>query len=354
LSFPPEPPVSSPAPAPQAQPQTQNPGPISLTLGTANLLNLAAPGRLFYDNQEPYGAEEYGRKVAWLGAQFRRLNADLVTVQEVWDESALREAVRLSGLRYATVVAPGAEAGAIGTPRVGLVTRLPVQVLRSVSEFPPGFSVMVPEVGEHRRFERPVLHAVVTLSNGQLVHVLTAHMKSKRPKFLQDAEGRALENRDDLRVQARAALRSLIMRGAEAAAMRHLVLELLENTREPLVLMGDLNDGPHSVTSQLIAASSSIAFDRSARDTALFHAADVQTGSALRRDVGYSHIYQGWPEVLDQVWVSEEFVAGSRFQLGEVLRVEYFNDHLHEGRDRTRSDHGFVRTVFKLRPGIPH
>jgi hypothetical protein len=59
--------------------------------------------------------------------------------------------------------------------------------------------------------------------------------------------------------------------------------------------------------------------------------------------VGYSHIYQGTPDILDQIWVSEELLASSRFSLGEVLRVEHFNDHLHEGRDRTRSDHGFVR-----------
>ena len=46
--------------------------------------------------------------------------------------------------------------------------------------------------------------------------------------------------------------------------------------------------------------------------------------------------------------MSEEFVAGGRFALGDVRRVEYFNDHLHEGRDRSRSDHGFVRALLRL------
>lgn len=337
-----------PGQAPAALPQ---PGPISLTLATANVFNLAAPGRLFYDNQEAYSADEYRRKVSWLGLQIRRLNADLLAVQEVWDESALRDAVQAAGLRYPSVAVPGAENGALGTPRVGLVTRLPVRSVRSVVDFPPAFAVDVPEVGPHTRFERPVLHAEVTLGNGHLAHVLVAHMKSKRPKFLQDEAGQPLEDRHDPRVQTRAALRSLIMRGAEAAALRHLVLELLAGTSDPLVLMGDLNDGPHSVTSQLIAATSTLAYDRAARDHALFFASDVQTGMALRREVGYSHVYQGWPDVLDQVWVSEELVRGSRFQIGEVLRVEHFNDHLHEGRDRARSDHGFVRVVCRLNPG---
>ena len=64
--------------------------------------------------------------------------------------------------------------------------------------------------------------------------------------------------------------------------------------------------------------------------------------------MAYSHIHQGFPEVLDQILVSEEFTAVSRRSLGEVLRVDAFNDHLHEGRDRTRSDHGFVRALLRL------
>ena len=55
--------------------------------------------------------------------------------------------------------------------------------------------------------------------------------------------------------------------------------------------------------------------------------------------------------MLDQVLVSVEFVPGRRFNVGDVRRVDYFNDHLHEGRDRSRSDHGFVRALLRLRTG---
>ena len=75
----------------------------------------------------------------------------------------------------------------------------------------------------------------------------------------------------------------------------------------------------------------------------------MQSDATIRRDVAYSHVHQGWPEVLEQIWVSEEFVASNRFALGKVRRVEYFNDHLQEGRERIRSDHGFVRALIKLR-----
>jgi predicted extracellular nuclease len=241
------------------------------------------------------------------------------------------------------------KAGAQGTPRVGFITRLKVEDSQSMPDFPAQAVVQVPGLGPHTRFERPPLVARLRLPHGQAVCVVTAHLKSKRPKFLQDAQGNPLEDTDDPTVQAVASLRSHIMRAAEALALRLKVVELLHRTRLPLVLMGDLNDSPHSVTTQLIAATHQVAFDKGARDHALFSAWDVQGDAALRRDVAYSHIHQGYPEVLDQVLVSEEFVASSRVSLGDVRRVEVFNDHLHEGRDRSRSDHGFVRALLRLK-----
>lgn len=324
----------------------------TLVVASCNLLNLARPGRAFYPNQEPYDAPEFERKLTWLGSMFARLNADVVGVQEVWDEVAFKGAVGRSGLHGLEVRAPGAEGdGAQGTPRVGLVTRLAIEDLQSHAAFPAGHALEVPEVGTLARFERPVLQARLRNKQGRSLQVLVVHLKSKRPKFLQDLQGRHLEDNDDPAVLARATLRSLMMRAGEAAALRSLVVALTQRSHDPLILMGDMNDSPFSVTSQLVAAQS--VHDKGARDTALFHAWDVQTEPALRRDMAYSHVHQGWPEMLDQVWVSEEFVATSRHAIGDVKRVEVFNDHLHESRERWRSDHGFVRALLRWRIDPP-
>lgn len=335
----------------------------TLQLASANLLNLALPGRSFYVNQEPYGAAEYERKVNWLGAMFDRLQADVIGVQEVWDQEALRVAVARSGLRRLAVHAPGAEnlpdaagghgGGAQGTPRVGLVTRLAVERLESLADFAPAEAVALPEIGAVARFERPVLRAQLRTAWGLPLHVLVVHLKSKRPKYVQDAAGNVLEDRDDPAVTARATMRSLLQRAAEAAALRRIVVEITgrqgEHQGEPLVLLGDMNDGAHAVTTQMIAANQAVAYDRGARDVALYHALEVATEPALRRDLAYSHVHQGWPELLDQIWVSEELVAGSKFALGDIRRVEVFNDHLHESRERWRSDHGFVRALARFK-----
>lgn len=323
----------------------------TLQLATCNLLNLALPGLAFYEGQDPYDATEHERKIAWLGNMLARLNAEVCGFQEVWHEAALKAAATRSGQRFSAVLAPGAEQGATGTPRVGLASKLPVEAVESIAEFLPAEQVPVPEIGPHTRFERPLLHALLRLRTGAPLHVLVCHLKSKRPKYLQDAEGHALEDRDDPAVTARATLRSLLMRAAEAAALRRVVVGITgrHGHSEPLVLLGDLNDGPHAVTTQMIAATQAVAYDKGARDTALYHAWDVATEPALKRDLAYSHVHQGWPELLDQIWVSEEFVAGSRFAIGDVRRVEVFNDHLHESRERWRSDHGFVRALLRLK-----
>ncbi|MEJ8824135.1 endonuclease/exonuclease/phosphatase family protein [Variovorax humicola] len=326
----------------------------TLFLATGNLLNLALPNRIYYENQDAYTQHEYERKVAWTGERIHALNADVLAVQEVWDEAALKDVIAASGLRYDFVSVPGAENappanGAQGTPRVGIATRLHVEGVRSFTELAPGFVVDVPGLGPHARFERPPLLATLRMKHGQAVNVMSVHLKSKRPKFLQDAGGNAIEDRDDRKVAARASLRSLMMRGAEAAALRCIVIDLLQGSELPLVVMGDFNDNPHSVTTQLVAATSDVAYDKAARDVALFNAYEMQGESALKKDVAYSHIHQGYPEVLDQILVSEEFMPGSHHNLGDVRRVDYFNDHLHEGRDRSRSDHGFVRALLRLR-----
>jgi predicted extracellular nuclease len=325
----------------------------TLTVATANVLNLANPGRMFYANQDTYSQNAFERKIEWLGGRIAALNADVLAVQEVWDEAAIKAAVSRSGLRYSTVAVPGAENneennGAQNTPRVGIVTRLEVEKLQSFPEFPAELRIQIPGVGEHIKFERPPLLATLRMKHGQVVHVLTAHMKSKRPKFLQDAKGEPQEDREDPKILALATLRSLMMRGAEAAAMRHIVADVLQRTHEPLIVMGDFNDGPHSVTTQMIAATGEVAYDKGARDAALWNAYEVQGEMALKRDVAYSHVHQGFPEVLDQILVSEEFLPRSKFSIGDVRRVDYFNDHLQEGRDRSRSDHGFVRAVIRV------
>ncbi len=333
--------------------QSAKPIAEQITLLTANVLNLALPERVFYQPDQVYSTPMYQQKVTWLAQYFALLRADVIAVQEVWDEQALRDVMAKTGLQHHRVMVPGAEnvdgrPGAQGTPCVGFVSRLPLRELRRFEKLPEGCAVELPEIGRHEHFSRAPLLGLFETPRGQPFYVLNAHLKSQRPKFVQDATGKLLEDPHDPKVRTRAKMRSLCLRAAEAAALRSIVIDVLQDTQVPLVLMGDLNDSVHSVTTQIIADTSEVVHDRSARDIVLFNAAEHQQGQALKRDVAYSHVFQGHPEVLDHVLVSEEFLPESKFAVGRVLRVDYFNDHLKLERDRSFSDHGFVRALLQF------
>ena len=88
--------------------------------------------------------------------------------------------------------------------------------------------------------------------------------------------------------------------------------------------------------------------DRSGRDTLRFHAKALQGPNALKRDVGYTNIHQGEHDNLNPILLSEEFSRSNRFSIGDVSRVDYFNDHL-KHRNLLTSDHGMIRATIRLR-----
>lgn len=331
-----------------------------LRIATLNCLNLALPGRRFYEGWEPYTGDEYLAKTQWLASLLDRLAADFVLVQEVFHEQALADVVRqtTAGARgYALAVPLADETNT--RPRLGLIWRTPWQPqLETIADFPPGAAVAVPEHEPHARFSRPLLLARVPWGDaaGPTLALLNVHLKSRRPEFVPG------ESADDPVAEARAQLRSLVMRGAEAAALRLYVIERTRGAGTPLVVAGDFNDEAKAVTTQIVADTSWKRADRPQRDHMLFDALDVveRPGPAVGRDVAYTILHAGEPERIDHVFVSEEFVAHSRRALARVLAVEIYNDHLTErmarergftaGADLSRiySDHAAVCVTVEL------
>jgi endonuclease/exonuclease/phosphatase family metal-dependent hydrolase len=302
----------------------------TLRIATINCLNLALAGRRTHEGFAPYTPDEYIAKTQWLATLLDRLAADFVLVQEVFHEQALSDVVRQTASRGRAFGFAVPLADENNTkPRLGLVWRQPWQPrIESIADLPPGCSVPVPERGEHTKFSRPLLRATVPLGGGTPLTLLNVHLKSRRPEFVDG------ESPDDPYAEARAQLRSLVIRGAEAAALRRLVVEATHRSRAPLVVAGDFNDAPGAVTTQIVADTSWKPEDRPQRDCMLFDAFDVvrRIAPGRARDVAYTILHGGEPERIDHVLVSEEFVAESRHAIGHVAAVEIFADHLVERR----------------------
>lgn len=326
-------------------------------IATANLLNLANPKRIYYDNAPAYDHKAYQHKVAGTIELLSKAHADIIAVQEVWDSKAIEEVAVGLGFTAEQVIVPLASnddaskytqgQGAQGTPAVGIISRFKILESHLLQEVVEAAVIDIPDIGAYKQFKRPPLLVRVD-AFGQPITIITAHLKSKRAFFLRDKQGNLLEDMDDPNIRVRAKLRSLCMRASEAASIRMTIIERLHHTNEPLILLGDMNDVTGSVTTQLMAETGEVNYDKSMRDVALFDAARIQARYGWMKDVAYTHIYQGIPEVIDQLFVSEEFLPDSKFALGYIERVDYFNDHLKWDYQDRVIDHGIVRAKIRL------
>ena len=320
-------------------------------VGTFNVLNLALPGQKTYSGDEPYSEAVFQEKIRWIAGQLQKMAPHVCGFQEVWHLDALKAAVAGWDSSAQVFVAEKPKDG----PRVGLSTTLEVLQVSEHREFPPGFEFSVSGLsGPVTTFSRSVLQADLKLPDGgPELTVFVAHLKSKRPILESGKEA-------TLREEALGSARSLMVRAAEAYALRCILLGVLQQTHRPVFLLGDLNDSAHAVTTEIVSGTPPMLYWPEERrhavwDVLLYNTFDIQARQNTRRDVSYSHIFNGFYDTLDQIYVSQEFNRQNPQRLGEVEYVHYFNDHLvdrtlsRERPDRIQSDHGQVVATLRLR-----
>jgi endonuclease/exonuclease/phosphatase family metal-dependent hydrolase len=308
-----------------------------IRFATFNVFNLAPAGAKLYDNLAPFTPEEYEAKVAWTARQIDLLDADVIGFQEIFSQSALKDALSRTR-RYRDALHLGFDPDPAAerlTPSVALVSRLPLaEPGADLSAFPPGVA-LPPGNRDPGHFTRAPLHAAIAVSPDVTVDVVVVHLKSRRPDYRNGDTG------DDPQLYALACLRSLVRRGTEAAALRVLLTELARARRRPRVVLGDFNDVADSVTTGIVLGLGTPLSDR------LFDACQLQRRQDHLRHVGFSCVHEGRYTTIDHILVSEEFNAALPNAIGEVVDVIYLNDHL-ELELPEASDHGQVVARIRL------
>lgn len=319
-------------------------------IGTFNLLNLALPNVVFY-GRERYTPEEYGKKISWIATQLDRMRADIVGFQEVFHQEALQQTLKQSSFcrDFHFVVADAVE----DSPAVALASRFPILAATSIREFPAAAQLEIEGATiPLTRFARPVLSVRLRLSDAVECTVLVVHLKSKRPIVPDGVD------RYDPVEKAKGQARSLMLRAAEAIALRVLLMEVLQHRDHPVIVLGDMNDGRPAVTSQIISGEIphrklESEYKQKIWDVLLYHVKDIQARQSYS-DFYYTHIHNGHYESLDHIMVSQEFVAQNPDRIGRVGYVSLFNDHLidetlsHEEVPKWQTDHGQVVASIEL------
>lgn len=315
-----------------------------LRFATFNVCNLALPGVKYYEDQIPYSAEEYDAKINWIAEQLDKLDADVVGLQEIFSQAALKDVLaKTQKYRDAQHIGfdPDPRAGHL-TPSVALITRLPVaEGAAAYTELPNNLAVALPGVSHLvTHFTRPILHARIEISPDLLIHVFVCHLKSKLPDYRSD-------DHDDQPDQTGIAmLRSLIRRGTDALGLRTLLSNVNKEKRSPIIVMGDFNDVASAIPTQMVMGLGK--YPVNGADDRLFESYRIQSRRGALRDVGYTHMHDGSYETIDHILVSEEFNPASRAPIGEVVEVMYLNDHM-TFKQAQASDHGLVLARILLR-----
>lgn len=342
------------------------------SVATFNLYNMQLPGKKMNPRQRPWTEKQFTEKVNWTVYQLTILLGlpHIVGLQELWSAEALDkvltagedEAHHLS--QTYDVLADEATGDTIicgALVRKGLLTGEPIWI----DEFPeevvlqsdkdpndaqaPGIKVSV------NKFSRPVLNFRVKLRDDlPPTEVFVVHLKSKLPTELDNEDWfKADPERFKPHAEALGAGISTIRRTAEAVALRVLLNATMKESDTPVIVLGDINDGQHSNTANILTAQPNYLVGGSVggKDTGLYTAQTLQEYRDTR-DVYYTHVHQDLRESLDHVLVSEQFYDNSRKRQWMFDGLVINNDHLNfdNHKETGTGDHGTVCVKFKHRP----
>ncbi len=331
---------------------------------TFNLLNLNEPGKKIYTDKDGWTQDEYDRKIAWTARNLDILQADVFGFQELWHKDALTAAFAKAGLSddFELLVPDGHMGQKIvcaGAVRKSMLVGQP----EWISTFPEAFKLESkgddPQAGDIKvsinSFSRPVLKfRIKPRPDSAEINVFVCHFKSKGPTRI-DGETWFRNDKPTFtpHKEAIGAGISTIRRTAEATAFRILLNNVTKNTDLPVVVIGDLNDGQHSNTLNILTGQPNYltTLMTGGGDTDLYSGQTLQQYRS-ETDVYYTHVYNDRRESLDHILFSQEFYDNSRKRIWSFDGLEIANDHLNRDDHKITgtNDHGIVRVRFMHNP----
>ncbi|MDW3116874.1 endonuclease/exonuclease/phosphatase family protein [uncultured Roseovarius sp.] len=397
------------------------------TIASFNVKNLIGPDREYYRFQT-YTPEEYAWKEDWMADQLLSMNADIVGFQEIFEQDALRAVIeetnqRATALNAATVpdrskryhrkvifrklriepyddaalaFAPNAaDRGIPGErrPGVAILSRFgfdgPPEIIQDLDEplvipFQPLRGLPREDAGQYtiRRLSRPILKARIPVG-GRVITVFNCHLKSKLGEYIRP-DGAAYAPEEDLTRydpvgRAMGSLRAALRRMAEAWVLRREIVAEI-HTGNPVMVLGDFNDGEHAVSSEIVtgeapfrnyawmlrhdAESGKDRYSEEENEQITEDVERVRLHSAERlfvrkslRDMVYTSAFGGVFESIDQIYMSRDFHPDHPGRIGEMTYFSAFNDHLTDGShpeapyNKLASDHGQIMAHIRLDQG---
>ena len=310
---------------------------IEFTIMTWNLENLFPVGHEF----GPTSQEVFDQKLENIAQTILSIAPDVLAVQEVGDPAPFLELQqRLGGFFPHGRLAEHFEN--LHPIRVGLLSRLPLGNIGELFDFPNGALLNINDARGNiiRDMGRGALKAEVELAPGLTINVVTTHLKSKLITYPNNRRSPRNEHE-----RAREAGSALIKRTVQAVALRVFVNDMVTGNSQPLILLGDLNDGPEAVTTQILLGPEdrSLSHPGKTDDVTLYNLADY-----IPADHRFSRIFHNQRELIDHIMVSHELIFRHRQVDSFVARIESIGQSVRSRREAVLPDHAPVFARFEI------
>ena len=174
----------------------------------------------------------------------------------------------------------------------------------------------------------------------------------------------------DPSARALGSLRAALRRMAEAWVLRREIIKELD-AGNPVMVLGDFNDGEHAVSSEIISGEvpfknytwmlrhdaktnrdrytdAENEYIRTAIDKVRLHSAEKLFVRNSSRDMVFTSAFGGTFESIDQIYMSRHFHPDFKDRIGQMEYFSAFNDHLTDGShpeapyNKLASDHGQI------------
>lgn len=290
-----------------------------ISFATFNMYNINLPGLPMYSNSTPWTERKYKKKLTWSAEVLKNFDSDVLGFQELWHNEALKDVFKKAKLldKYDLIIPKnhnGAKIVCAGAVKKGLL----VGRAKWIENFPEKFILESKKSGDPqakdmlisiKTFSRPVLNfKIKTESSDKPISVYVVHFKSKGPTkiykekwFKEDAEYYKPHS------SAIGSALSTIRRTTEATALRMIITEDKANNSNPVIVLGDCNDGQLSNTLNILTEQPNYllsGYSKGGSAKALYTVGTLQEYRSLR-DVYYTHIYKNTKESLDHILVSQ-------------------------------------------------
>jgi len=330
---------------------------MKIRVGTFNLFQVVEPPYSWYTKKERFNERQWREKTTWIKAQIVKMDCDIIGFQEVFSRSALKSLVQDLGFGYFETVDLAKlstnNPKKYVTTTVAVASKYPIINVEGVEADIESIAMYadVQEDKEPFHFSRIPIKATIELPDKTTLLVYVCHLKSNRKN-----EFEYVFNRDHTLADKKAlvfnALEShhgsaLKQRLCEASS---LFSDIKKHKKQPTVLLCDLNDKEFSLTIDALtnpqyyednSTESLLLYDASYEYKQKVYNPHPEAKEVQRKSTSY---FLGKGNVLDYIFISDDFHRECQEKVAEVSDYRVLDDHLHENKEGSllTSDHAQV------------